>query len=910
MGPWYRRCWFACKCSSPVQAPVAGGEHGLIHADLMNSTSSSSPRWLAAITMASALPLHGANVTLNAGDGFGLSSFNTAGNWSPSGTPAAGNSYLVPVIQLRTPADANSHAFQGDSLSINTGGVMLYKGAGTASVLTVANLILNGGKLDHASSFADVFTIAGGLQVAAASTIEARQGPIVITSAMTGSAALTLPATNNNNAYSVTFKGANSYTGSIAVAGNLVLDTTGTLNFAIGANGVNNTISGTGSATFNGTFTLDLTNAGNTVGNSWTLVNAATVVETFGATFSITGFSENNGFWTSADGKYQFNEATGVLTRITPDTDGDGLPDSWETSYFSNLDQGPLDDTDGDYANNLLEYRNATNPALASSYPDTDADGLNDGWELHFFNNSLAQAANGDPDGDHNTNAAEQAANTDPNNAVSYPDTDNDDLNDGWEVFYFGSLAAGIADADPDGDLFPNDDEMWAGTNPMDQVSSPDIDNDFAGDGLPDGWEVKYFRVGNETLDEATARQNGTGDPDGDGVNNKLEYLAGTDPSSAASAETTLGYWRFEEATAGEVPAGGNNQYLYPTSIHDSSVYGNHMMAWADYSRPNYTAIVPSPTVPATGASNTGSLFFQRNNNGVYYIEAIFSTPTANLGGGQATLRTYPFTGFTVEASFNTNLTGQWQVPVCKLGNPVAGQPPFSIKIDTANKLRAGMVDASGVAREIIGTSTIATNSWYSTAVTGTATEMKLWLKKPGDAGYVLEGTVAISGAWHVPVTGPLDNPWNIGQGMWNGNATDAFQGNIDEVRISAVALPESKFLFHEDGSPFQLWAAQNIADPSLRGESADADGDGTSNLVEFRLGLNPSNGSSFFAGHLSGNTITWPAATGVQFTIQRSSTLGSWDNIETVTATGSTGSWTDPSPPSGKAFYRVVFAE
>ena len=381
---------------------------------------------------------------------------------------------------------------------------------------------------------------------------------------------------------------------------------------------MNNTITGTVPFNFDGTFNLDLTTAGNTVGNSWTLVDVANLVETFGTNFNVAGFTENSGFWTSADGKYQFNEATGVLTRITADTDGDGLADTWEMTYFGSLGQGALDDPDGDYATNLLEYQSTTNPTLATSYPDTDADGLNDGWERYFFNNSLAQVANGDPDGDHNTNAAEQAANTDPNNAFAYPDTDNDGLNDGWEVFYFTTLAAGDPNADPDGDLFDNEEEMSSGTNPKNQISSPDVDNDGAGDGLPDGWEVKYFRVGNETLAEATAHQNATGDPDGDGVNNKLEYLAGTNPTSAASVETTLGYWRFEEATAGEVPAGGNGQYLYPTSIQDSSVYGNHMMAWADYSRPNYTAVVPSPTVTATGANNTGSWFFQRHAHRLY----------------------------------------------------------------------------------------------------------------------------------------------------------------------------------------------------------------------------------------------------------------------------------------------------
>jgi hypothetical protein len=860
-------------------------------------------------------PVLAADVTLTASNTIDTSSFNTNLSWSNAAVPTTGNAYLVTNnYNLRTPANgATDLVFAGDSLTI-TGANLLYKGSTNVNTITINNLTLNGALVNNASNSSTAFILAGSITIAGTgtTTLFSNNATITVTAPISGNSGTLLLQTNNTTGRQVVLAGANTYTGNITVTGasGAALATTGALAFKIGASGVNNTITGTVPFNFDGTFNLDLTTAGNTVGNSWTLVDVANLVETFGTNFNIAGFTENSGFWTSADGKYQFNEATGVLTRITADTDGDGLADTWEMTYFGSLGQGALDDPDADYATNLLEYQNTTNPTLATSYPDTDADGLNDGWERYYFNNSLAQVANGDPDGDHNTNQAELTANTDPNNAFSFPDTDNDGLNDGWEVFYFTTLAAGDPDADPDGDLFDNEEEMSSGTNPKDQISSPDIDNDGAGDGLPDGWEVKYFRVGNETLAEATAHQNAGGDPDGDGVNNKLESIAGTNPTSAASVETTLGYWRFEEATAGEVPAGGNGQYLYPTSIQDSSVYGNHMMAWADYSRPNYTAVVPSPTVTATGANDTGSLFFQRNNNGIYYIEAIFSTPTTYLGGGQATLRTHTFDSFTVEASFNTNLTGQWQVPVSKLGNPVAGQPPFSIKIDTANKLRAGLVDGSGVAREIIGTSTIAADSWYSTAVTGTATEMSLWLKKPGDTGYVLEGTVPISGAWYVPAAGALDTPWNIGQGMWNGTATDAFQGNIDEVRISTVALPESEFLFHEDGSPFQLWAAQNIADPALRGESADPDGDGTSNLVEFRLGLNPMSGSSFFAGHLSGSTITWPAANGVQFTIQRSTTLGGWDNVATVTATGSTASWTDLAPPSGKAFYRVVFTE
>jgi len=44
---------------------------------------------------------------------------------------------------------------------------------------------------------------------------------------------------------------------------------------------------------------------------------------------------------------------------------------------------------------------------------DTDADGLPDSWEIHYFGN-LAESAAGDPDGDSLTNVQEYLGATDP----------------------------------------------------------------------------------------------------------------------------------------------------------------------------------------------------------------------------------------------------------------------------------------------------------------------------------------------------------------------------------------------------------------------------------------------------------------------------------------------------------------
>ena len=53
----------------------------------------------------------------------------------------------------------------------------------------------------------------------------------------------------------------------------------------------------------------------------------------------------------------------------------------------------------------------------------------------------------------------------------------------------------------------------------------------YAGDGIDDAWQVQYFGLGNPNAAP-------TADPDGDGQNNLLEYLAGTNPTNAASAFT------------------------------------------------------------------------------------------------------------------------------------------------------------------------------------------------------------------------------------------------------------------------------------------------------------------------------------------------------------------------------------
>lgn len=98
-----------------------------------------------------------------------------------------------------------------------------------------------------------------------------------------------------------------------------------TATFTIGENGANSQIRGldpTNSKLIaNGGFILNRDAAALADGNSWTLIDVATLTESFGANFSIVGFTESTpGLWTLVEGlhTWTFTESTGVLTLEIP----------------------------------------------------------------------------------------------------------------------------------------------------------------------------------------------------------------------------------------------------------------------------------------------------------------------------------------------------------------------------------------------------------------------------------------------------------------------------------------------------------------------------------------------------------------------------------------------------------------
>ena len=272
-------------------------------------------------------------------------------------------------------------------------------------------------------------------------------------------------------------------------------------------------------------------------------------------------------------------------TDLATDTDGDGFP-----NFLSDVDP-PIFNTTDNSSHPRFDLNRSRTDQLSGSLtdprkPDTDDDGLRDGFEdlnrngrvdIALLDGTTVTAVLASPPTVYNTSRVDPSAlaanaaflETDPNQA----DTDQDGQRDGDEDSN-GNGRVDLALVAEDGGVtgfdvsLPENAAFLIGGDlpgitsrrlhraaldaafPRDgwprlrfQETDP-LNADTDGDGLPDGWEIRH---GLDPLDNGTWSlrlaaagdlQNGPlGDPDGDGFTNLQEFLNGTDPRSADTGE-------------------------------------------------------------------------------------------------------------------------------------------------------------------------------------------------------------------------------------------------------------------------------------------------------------------------------------------------------------------------------------
>ncbi|NHJ84072.1 MAG: hypothetical protein FK734_01335 [Asgard group archaeon] len=190
-----------------------------------------------------------------------------------------------------------------------------------------------------------------------------------------------------------------------------------------------------------------------------------------------------------------------ITNPLSNDTDSDTMPDGYEVDSHLNptVDDRYLD-FDGDGILNIDEYKiYGTKPDLY----DTDSDGLSDGEEVYGIFVGL-------------DNPYHNGTGYIVTNAPKDPDLDNDQLEDGDEIFTYGTNPM---DPDTDDDTILDGEEVLAGQDGY--ITNPLL-ADSDGDGLGDAWETKYHTDPNVA--------DADDDPDNDGLTNMEEFTHLTDP--------------------------------------------------------------------------------------------------------------------------------------------------------------------------------------------------------------------------------------------------------------------------------------------------------------------------------------------------------------------------------------------
>jgi hypothetical protein len=314
-------------------------------------------------------PSAATTVTLTASNPVNESGFNFKGQWSDGYFAHAGADYFTGNFTMRTPASGNSFAFAGDSLTVNNSSSdngLFYKGTGSAGVVTIDDLRLDGGWVQHVNGGNDVFQLDGRMHVLSDSHLRAKQGNMNILADIEGDSALTIHPSDGR--FFVRFlSDENTFTGDLVNLARFELAAGANFTFALGANGVNNTISGASAVATNldGVFDFDLSLVDYSFGNSWQLVTAGGV--TYGPTFGLTGFTNNAGLW--RDGSFTFDQTSGVLT-VAPGSDlnADDIVDldDWlifhtnhlaDLSPYSPEQRTALGDLNGDGFNDHADFR-------------------------------------------------------------------------------------------------------------------------------------------------------------------------------------------------------------------------------------------------------------------------------------------------------------------------------------------------------------------------------------------------------------------------------------------------------------------------------------------------------------------------------------------------------------------------
>jgi hypothetical protein len=167
-------------------------------------------------------------------------------------------------------------------------------------------------------------------------------------------------------------------------------------------------------------------------------------------------------------------------------------------------------------------------------------------------------------------------------------------------------------------------------------------------------------------------------------------------------------------------------------------------------------------------------------------------------------------------------------------------------------------------------------------------------------------------------VTIPTNAPGNAAYAIHFDHASASPNGIAPfskRVQTGLITLADRSASTWADGIP-DSWRLRNFGSiyNILSAASGDADGDGATNLQEYKTGTDPNDSSSRFKLSNSKNgtarecVVRWPSVAGKHYVIEIAPTLygPNWIPVSTNTGTGWDMEYHDANAVSGARFYRV----
>jgi hypothetical protein len=256
-------------------------------------------------------------------------------------------------------------------------------------------------------------------------------------------------------------------------------------------------------------------------------------------------------------------------------------------------------------------------------------------------------------------------------------------------------------------------------------------------------------------------------------------------------AAPTLAWWRFED--------GGLNSRLPDIAgrmgaiaARDMSGHNNHLYAFSPQTAPSLGKAGYAAQLKIQPVQNTSCMDDTELPGEGVAARDLFTDPYLSRTHMDLVDR-FPFSAWTVEASFSAEKTNREQVVVAKQSQPKnAAHPPFQLGLfGQQGWIEVRVLDGSAELRTVKSRIPVEAGKWYHVAATCDGALLKLYVRPDDEPDYELHDEIDAAGALQRSA-----GTWIVGRGFQGTETAFDFSGSIDEVRISSTARDKSEFLF------------------------------------------------------------------------------------------------------------------